>query len=165
LQEVDISENQELNLTVTEPEDQPPMQASGDQTQAIASALAEAFSSTFSPLLNEIIQQNKQLLEEKKKRELFLSAASPSNLEPKKSIKGAGKTKLRDQGAKKHHFDDSLIELKGPHQEEIQKQKEFISKTMDIVKDFEEKGAKPKIYGIPANKTEDKKNGKATSNS
>ena len=165
MQEVDISENQELNLTVTEPEDQPPMQASGDQTQAIASALAEAFSSTFSPLLNEIIQQNKQLLEEKKKRELFLSAASPSNLEPKKSIKGAGKTKLRDQGAKKHHFDDSLIELKGQHQEEIQKQKEFISKTMDIVKDFEEKGAKPKIYGIPANKTEDKKNGKATSNS
>jgi hypothetical protein len=26
LQEVDTSENQELNLTVTEPEDQPPMQ-------------------------------------------------------------------------------------------------------------------------------------------
>ena len=36
---------------------------------------------------------------------------------------------------------------------------------MDVVKDFEEKGAKPKIYGIPANKTEDKTNGKATSNS
>jgi hypothetical protein len=35
LQEVDTSENQELNLTVTEPKDQPPMQASGDQTQAI----------------------------------------------------------------------------------------------------------------------------------
>jgi hypothetical protein len=73
--------------------------------------------------LNEIIQQNKQLLEEKKKNELFLSAASPSNLEPKKSIKGAGKTILGDPGANKHHFD----ELKGPHQEEIQKQKEFIS--------------------------------------
>jgi hypothetical protein len=86
-------------------------------------------------------------LEEKKKSELFLSAASPSNLEPKESIKGAGKTILGDPGAKKHHFDDSLIELKGPHQEEIQKQKEFISKTMDIVKDFEEKGAKPKICG------------------
>ena len=28
---------------------------------------------------------------------------------------------------------------------------------MDVVKDFEEKGAKPKIYGIPAYKTEDKK--------
>jgi hypothetical protein len=28
---------------------------------------------------------------------------------------------------------------------------------MDVVKYFEEKGAKPKIYGIPANKTEDKK--------
>jgi hypothetical protein len=109
------------------------MQASGDQTKAIASALAEAFSSTVSPLLNEIIQQNKQLLEEKKKNELFLSAASPSNLEPKKSIKGAGKTILGDPGANKHHFD----ELKGPHQEEIQKQKEFISKTMDVVKDFE----------------------------
>jgi hypothetical protein len=68
-----------------------------------------------------------------KKSELFLSAASPSNLEPKKSIKGAGKTILGDPGAKKHHFDDSLIELKGPHQEEIQKQKEFISKTMDVV--------------------------------
>jgi hypothetical protein len=109
--------------------------------------------------LNEIIQQNKQLLEEKKKSELFLSAASPSNLEPKKSIKGVGKTKLGDPGAKKHNFDDSLIELNGPHQEEIQKQKEFISKTMDVVKDFEVKGAKPKIhvYGIPANKTEDKK--------
>ena len=128
LQEVDTSENQELNLTVTEPEDQPPMQASGDQTKAIASAMAEAFSSTLSPLLNEIIQQNKQLLEEMKKSELFLSAASPSNLEPKKSIKGAGKTILGDPGAKKHHFNDSLIELKGPHQEEIQKQKEFISK-------------------------------------
>ena len=157
LQEVDTSENQELNITVTEPEDQPPMQASGDQTKPIASALAEAFSSTLSPLLNEIIQQNKQLLEEKKKSELFLSAASPSNLEPKKSIKGAGKTILGDPGAKKHHFDDSLIELKGPHQEEIQKQKEFISKTMDVVKDFEEKGAKPKIYGIPPYKTEDNK--------
>jgi hypothetical protein len=59
---------------------------SGDQTKAIVSALAEAFSSTLSPLLNEMIQQNKQLLEEKKKSELFLSAASPSNLEPKKSI-------------------------------------------------------------------------------
>jgi hypothetical protein len=35
LQEVDTSENQELNITVTEPEDQPPMQASGDQTKAI----------------------------------------------------------------------------------------------------------------------------------
>ena len=101
----------------------------------------------------------------RKKSELFFRAASPSNLEPKKSIKGAGKTKLGDPRAKKHHFDDSLIELKGPHQEEIQNQKEFISKTMDVVKDFEEKGAKPKIYGIPANKTEDKKNGKATSNS
>jgi hypothetical protein len=86
--------------------------------------------------LNEIIQQNKQLLEEKKKSELFLSAASPSNLESKKSIKGAGKTKLGDPGATKHHFDDRLIELKGPHQEEIQKQKEFISKTMDVVKDI-----------------------------
>jgi hypothetical protein len=52
LQEVDTSENQELNITVTEPEDQPPMQASGDQTKPIASALAEAFSSTLSPLLN-----------------------------------------------------------------------------------------------------------------
>ena len=92
-----------------------------------------------------------------KKSELFLSAASPSNLEPKKSIKGAGKTILGDPGAKKHHFDDSLIELKGPHQEEIQKQKEFISKTMDVVKDFEEKEAKPKIFGVPPNKTEDKK--------
>ena len=51
LQEVDASENQELNITVTEPEDQLPMQASGDQTKAIASALAEAFSSTLSPLL------------------------------------------------------------------------------------------------------------------
>ena len=58
LQEVDTSENQELNITVIEPEDQPPMQASGDQTKAIASALADAFSSTLSPLLNEIIQQN-----------------------------------------------------------------------------------------------------------
>jgi hypothetical protein len=48
---------------------------------------------------------------------------------------------------------------------EIQKQKEFISKTMDVVKDFEEKGAKPKIYGKPAYKTEHKKNGKATTNS
>jgi hypothetical protein len=38
-----------------------------------------------------------------------------------------------------------------------EEQKEFISKTMDVVKDFEEKGAKPKIYGIPAYKTEDKK--------
>ena len=35
LQEVDTPENQELNRTVTEPEDQPHMQASGDQTQAI----------------------------------------------------------------------------------------------------------------------------------
>jgi hypothetical protein len=34
----------------------------------------------------------------------------------------------------------SLIELKGPHQEETQKQKEFIGKTMDVVKDFEEEG-------------------------
>ena len=109
LQKVDTSENQELNLTVTETEDQPPMQASGDQTQAIASAIAEAFSSTLSPLLKEIIQQNKQLLEEKKKSELFLSAASSSNLEPKKLIKDASKTKLGDPGAKKHHFDDSLV--------------------------------------------------------
>jgi len=109
LQEVDSSENQELNLTVTEMGDQPPMQASGDQTQAIASAIAEAFSSTLSPLLKEIIQQNKQLLDEKKKSELFLSAASPSNLEPKKSIKDAGKTKLGDPDAKKLHFDDSIV--------------------------------------------------------
>jgi hypothetical protein len=101
LQEVDTSENQELNLTVTEPEDQPP---SGDQTKAIPSALAEAFSSTLSPLLNEIIQQNKQLLEETKKSELFLSAASSSNLEPKKSIKGAGKTILGDPGSKETPF-------------------------------------------------------------
>jgi hypothetical protein len=50
-----------------------------------------------------------------------------------------------------------LFCCKGPHQEEIQKQKEFISKAMDVVKDFEEKGAKPKIYGIPAYKTEDNK--------
>ena len=98
------------------------MQASGDQTQAIASAIAEAFSSTLSPLLKEIIQPNKQLLEEKKKSELFLSAASPSNLEPKKLIKDSGKTKLGDPEAKKLHFDD-IVELKGPHQEEIKKQR------------------------------------------
>ena len=67
LQEVDTSENQELNLTVTETGDQPPMQACGDHTEAIASVIAEAFSSTLSPLLKEIIQQNKQPLEEKKK--------------------------------------------------------------------------------------------------
>jgi len=28
---------------------------------------------------------------------------------------------------------------------------------MDVVKDFEEKEAKPKIFGVPPNKTEDKK--------
>jgi hypothetical protein len=28
---------------------------------------------------------------------------------------------------------------------------------MDVVRDFEEKESKPKIYGIPAYKTEDKK--------
>ena len=49
-QEVDTSENQDNNLTVTETGDQPPMQASEDQTQAIASAIAEAFSSTLSPM-------------------------------------------------------------------------------------------------------------------
>ena len=97
------------------------MQTSGDHTEAIASVIAEAFSSTLSPLLKEIIQQNKQPLEEKKKSELFLSAALPSNLEPKKMIKDAGKTKLGGPDAKKHHFDDSIVELKGPHQEEIQK--------------------------------------------
>jgi hypothetical protein len=36
-------------------------------------------------------------------------------------IKDAGKAKLGDPDAKKHHFDDSIVELKGPHQEEIQK--------------------------------------------
>ena len=42
LQEVDTSENQELNLTVTETGDQLPMQACGDHTEAIASVIAEA---------------------------------------------------------------------------------------------------------------------------
>ena len=109
LQEVDTSENQELNLTVTEP----PMQANGDQTKAIASALAEAFSSTLSPLLNEIIQQNKQLLEEKKKSELFLSAASPSNLEPKKSINplAAGGTHVSISTLPEGHISPKSIDL------------------------------------------------------
>ena len=113
LQEVDTSENQELNLTVTEPEGQPPMQASGDQTKAIASALAEAFSSTLSSLLNEIIQQNKQLLEEKKKSELFLSAASPSNLEPKKSINplAAGGTHVSISTLPEGHICPKSIDL------------------------------------------------------
>ena len=44
LQEVDTSENQELNLTVTETGDQPPMQACGDHTQAIASVIVQKHS-------------------------------------------------------------------------------------------------------------------------